>query len=189
MQKEGKKVRKYLTKEIEPLIKLIDERAGLTEEAICEGLGYNRGYISQLRSREKAGEGPQVSQKFFNLLNNYANGDLLQNANNKPKPKKIEDPYTELLKSNDRFFKNQYAAFNAQVMSNLSALIALGEKSVALGEKAEALMKLNLQHIGIVEAKILDADPDVVQEQIGNQIAGIPAGDETDSGDDKNDKP
>src|SRR5689334_14253678 len=52
----------------------------MTEEAICIELQRNEGYISQLRSREKAEGKPQVSPKFMQALAEY--NARLQNANN-----------------------------------------------------------------------------------------------------------
>lgn len=73
--------RKYSIKEVDSLIESIKERMPeLTEEAICAKLGRNEGYISQLRSREKATQEPQVSPKFMALLKQY--NATLQNANN-----------------------------------------------------------------------------------------------------------
>jgi hypothetical protein len=72
------KAEKYLMADVEPLIdSILKANYNLTEELICLNLGYNGGYISQLRSREKATGEPQVSQKFFNQLKNFG----LQNAN------------------------------------------------------------------------------------------------------------
>lgn len=64
-------VKKYSIKEVDVLITSINSLSGETEEAICKALGYNEGYIAQLRSREKADELPQVSPKFYNILSDY----------------------------------------------------------------------------------------------------------------------
>lgn len=78
-------VKKYSIKEVDVLITSINSLSGETEEAICKALGYNEGYISQLRSREKAEEEPQVSPKFYKTLSEY-HKRTLQNANGNPPP-------------------------------------------------------------------------------------------------------
>lgn len=72
------------------------------------------------------------------------------------------DKYIELLEGNDRFFKNEYA----QMLLSLKELIGLSKKQ-------EALLKLNLQHVGAVEALQQGMEPEVIQEQINIQIADI----------------
>jgi hypothetical protein len=64
-----KAVKKYSIKEVDSLIESIKEgNPGLTEEAIAVALKRTPGYISQLRSREKATGQPQVSPKFVENL-------------------------------------------------------------------------------------------------------------------------
>ena len=71
------KAEKVSIQEVEPLIKsILLNNDDLTEEGVCKALGYNEGYISQLRSRENKTGKPQVSQKFLNQLKSFA----LQNA-------------------------------------------------------------------------------------------------------------
>ena len=82
--------------------------------------------------------------------------------------KNPQDKYLMLLEDNDRFFKNEYA----QLLSSLNKLIDLGKKQ-------EALLKLNLQHVGAVEALQQGVDPEVVQEQINIQIAEMVSSGET----------
>lgn len=72
------------------------------------------------------------------------------------------NPYLSLLESNDHFFKNEYA----QLLISLNKLIDLGMKQ-------EALIKLNLQHMGVVEALQKGEDVDEIQAQINSQIAEI----------------
>jgi len=74
----------------------------------------------------------------------------------------IQTKYLQLLESNDKFFKSEYA----QMLLSLRELIGLSKKQ-------EALLKLNLQHVGAVEALQKGVEPDVVQEQINIQIADI----------------
>jgi len=88
---------------------------------------------------------------------------------NKPSELKQSKPhgnnngnYISLLESNDRFFKHEYA----QMLLSLRELIGLSKKQ-------EELIKLNLEHIGTVEALQKGIDPDVVHEQINNQIADM----------------
>jgi transcriptional regulator with XRE-family HTH domain len=96
-------------------------------------------------------------------------------VNNKSKGDK---DYVALLESNDKFFKHEYA----QMMLSLKELIALCRKQ-------EALIKLNLQHTGAVEALQKGVEPEVVQEQINNQIADIEPYEEMDIDADSQDKP
>lgn len=78
MKSNSDKSEKYSIVEVEPLIKsILKVYPDLTEEGICLALGYNGGYISQLRSREKTTGEPQVSQKFYNQLQSFS----LQKAN------------------------------------------------------------------------------------------------------------
>jgi len=71
-------VEKFSIEDIEPLImSIIDRYSNATEQWICTSLGYNEGYISQMRSREKKLKEPQVPLKFYNQLKNFR----LQNAN------------------------------------------------------------------------------------------------------------
>lgn len=59
-------------KEVDSLIESIKQaKPDLTEEALCIELQRNEGYISQLRSREKAEGKPQVSPKFMQALTQY----------------------------------------------------------------------------------------------------------------------
>lgn len=89
---------------------------------------------------------------------------IITNKNNEPlNTKKVKsDAYLALLESNDRFFKNEYA----QMLISLNKLIDLGMKQ-------EALIKLNLQHMGVVEALQKGADVDEIQAQINSQISEI----------------
>lgn len=82
---------------------------------------------------------------------------------NVPPPQKEKRPptnaYVTLLESNDQFFKREYA----QLLISLNKLIDLGKRS-------EALIKLNLEHIGNVEAIQKGVSPEEIHEQINNQI-------------------
>lgn len=84
------------------------------------------------------------------------------------------DKYIELLEGNDQFFKNEYA----QLLLSLNKLIDLGMKQ-------EALIKLSLQHVGVVEALQKGSDVDEVQAQINSQIAEIGPYGQKDNDDDK----
>lgn len=86
--------------------------------------------------------------------------------NNKTKGEANKD-YVSLLESNDKFFKHEYA----QMLLSLKELIGLSKKQ-------EALLKLNLQHVGAVEALQQGVEPEVIQEQINIQIADIGPSDE-----------
>lgn len=80
MQVKDRKVRKYSIKEVEPLINSLIAIYG-SEKEVCKRLGYNEGYVSQLRSREESEKTPQVSFKFYNQLK------ALQNA----RPSNVRD--------------------------------------------------------------------------------------------------
>jgi len=80
MKEKGQAVKKYSIKEVDSLIESIKERdPSLTEEAIAVALKRTPGYISQLRSREKATGKPQVSSKFVENLKLHI--ATLHNAN------------------------------------------------------------------------------------------------------------
>lgn len=85
-----------------------------------------------------------------------------------------QDKYIKLLEGNDNFFKNEYA----QMLASLKELIGLSMKQ-------EALLKLNLQHVGVVEALQKGEDVDGIQAQINNQIAEIGPYEQKDNGDGK----
>jgi len=81
VKEKPENVEKYSISDIEPLINaIIKKNAGATEQWICTTLKYNEGYISQMRSREKKHNEPQVPVKFYNQLKNFR----LQNATNDP---------------------------------------------------------------------------------------------------------
>jgi transcriptional regulator with XRE-family HTH domain len=90
----------------------------------------------------------------------------------------VDNSYVSLLESNDRFFKNEYA----QLLISLNKLIDLSKKQ-------EALLKLNLQHVGAVEALQKGVEPEVVQEQINIQIADMGPSEEMDNDADSQDRP
>lgn len=77
-------------------------------------------------------------------------------------PRSDHAAYIKLLEDNDRFFKTEYH----------SLLVSLN-KLMEIGMRSEELIKLNLEHIGNVEAMQKGVQPEVVHEQINNQIAGI----------------
>lgn len=77
-------------------------------------------------------------------------------------PRSDHAAYIKLLEENDRFFKTEYH----------SLLLSLN-KLMEIGMRSEELIKLNLEHIGNVEAMQKGVDPGDVHEQINNQIAGI----------------
>jgi uncharacterized protein YukE len=82
VKSQPEKTEKISITEVDSLIdSIIKANPELTEEIICLELEYNGGYISQLRSREKATGEPQVSTKFYNQLKAFR----LQNANYKDK--------------------------------------------------------------------------------------------------------
>ena len=76
----------------EEFIKNISDRYNLTEEEIALQVGRNKGYISQLRSRNKS-NGDEVPEKFMSLLKlhfaNYKNSEETQS--NEPFHSKLLD--------------------------------------------------------------------------------------------------
>jgi len=82
---------KISIEEIESLLKSILVKHNLTEKQLCIQLSYKKGYISQLRSREKKTGKPQISPKFYDKLRSYE----LQNANqaNPESEPNITDPH------------------------------------------------------------------------------------------------
>lgn len=94
----------------------------------------------------------------FNL-NELSEQNVLKNGNDTPRAAK-QDRYTRLLEDNDRFFKTTYS----DLMANLGKLF---DQSKNL----ESLIKLNLKHIGTVEALQQGLAPDEIQAQINNEIA------------------
>ena len=116
---------------------------------------------------------PKEYLKVQEWLNNSENGP----NNFKEQSQKIivdANAYIRLLESNDQFFKNEYA----QMLLSLNKLIDLGKKS-------EALIKLNLQHTGIIEAHQQGVSKDEIQAQINNQIAGIGPSEQKDTDEDR----
>ncbi len=70
---------------------IIEANSGQNETKIALSLGYNAGYFAQLRSREKRGNGPQVSAKLMERIKQYK--ESLQNAKTKlPKQDYELDP-------------------------------------------------------------------------------------------------
>lgn len=74
-----------------------------------------------------------------------------------------DSEFVEFLKSNDAFFKNQYTAFNVQVLANLTAL-------QTHARNLEALLKITLEHTGNVEAHQLGVQPEEIHERINRDI-------------------
>lgn len=133
--------------QVRSLIKTIKSEYRLKQADISKRLGYEENTLTQLLSK---GENLDHAYNGLNLL--------LEGLKNSTNP----NPYLRLLEDNDRFFKKEYAL----LLTSLNKLIDLGMKQ-------EALIKLNLQHTGIVEALQKGEDIDEVQAQINNQISEI----------------
>lgn len=88
--------------------------------------------------------------------------------------KQYDPDLVEFLKSNDAFFKNQYTTFNAQVLANLTALMNQ-QKNL------EALLKINLEHTGNIEAAQLGVPAEQIHDNINRDILAA-AGVEIDNG-------
>jgi transcriptional regulator with XRE-family HTH domain len=158
--------------------------------------GYSKAYVaSELKVGERTIEyylSGERKPDFDNLLKlsallGFELNELSEPKvrDNKPEPKQKSpkqisskesknDNYVSLLESNDQFFKQEYA----QMLLSLRELIGLSKRQ-------EALLKLNLQHVGAVEAFQKGVEADVVQEQINIQIAEMASFGETDNDDDK----
>lgn len=133
--------------QVKSLIKTIKSEYRLKQADISKRLGYEENTLTQLLSK---GENLDHAYNGLNLLL-----EGLKNSTN-------SNPYMKLLEDNDRFFKNEYAT-----------LLASLNKLIDLGMKQEALIKLNLQHTGVVEALQKGEDVDEIQAQINSQIAEI----------------
>lgn len=79
------------------------------------------------------------------------------------KQRTVDPEYLQLLRDNDSFFKNQYAAFNAQVLQNLAVL-------VSQQQGLEALLKLNLEHTANIEAAQLGVPAKEIHDKINSEI-------------------
>lgn len=102
------------------------------------------------------------------------NTEISGKSTNEDNPVNNQDKYLKLLEGNDHFFKTEYA----QLLLSLNKLIDLHRKQ-------EALIKLNLEHVGNVEALQKGIEPEVVHEQINNQIAELGTYEEMDNDADK----
>lgn len=141
--------------QVKKLIKTIKTEHKLTQAEISTRIGYEEKTLTQLLSK-----GDNLDHAYNGLQLLLAG---LKNSTN-------SNPYLKLLEENDRFFKNEYS----KILSSLERLIGLGMKQ-------EALIKLNLEHTGNVEALQKGVEPEVVHEQINNQIAELGASGETDN--------
>jgi len=118
--------------QIEPLLKSILKGQGLTERQLCIKLGYNRGYISQLRSREKKTGKPQISPKFHEKLKSYS----LQNAkktSSEFEPNIADDPVGN---KNEGAFSKGMDAFNALLAEKDRAIKKAEERALKAEERA-----------------------------------------------------
>lgn len=80
VKKSSELIKKYSINDVDYLIESIKQAdPGMTEERISQELGYNKGYITQMRSREDKEKKPKVSPKFYNQIKGFA--ETLQNAN------------------------------------------------------------------------------------------------------------
>ena len=103
MKRSGGSVKKYSIKAVDSLIESIKgANPDLTEEAISLAMNRTAGYISQLRSREKATGQPQVSNKFIESLKLHI--ATLQNST----PKGIEANLMAIANSLARLENGQH---------------------------------------------------------------------------------
>jgi hypothetical protein len=75
----------------------------------------------------------------------------------------INPEFAKFLLENDTWFKNQYATYNQQVLANLTALIDHYKN-------LEALVKINLEHTGIIEATLKKKPENEIHAEIGKAI-------------------
>ena len=132
--------------QIEPLLKSILKSQGLTEKQLCIELGYNRGYISQLRSREKTLGEPQISPKFHEKLKSYS----LQNAKNTTpefEPNIADDPVGN---KNEGAFSKGMDAFNALLAEKDRAIKKAEERALKAEERALKAEEFALKLIDII---------------------------------------
>lgn len=174
-----------LKEELRVIIEIIKKEAGKTQQDIALEMGYKKNYISEILSPKGV-----VTDKFLNAiklrfpeLRETKKGShrlFIWTEKNSTTPisaktdgksigtdaisgkDDIHARYLALLEDNDQWLKNQYA----QILLSLNKIIDQGYKS-------EKLLKISLQHIGNVEASVKELDEEIVQEQIGSQIAGV----------------
>jgi transcriptional regulator with XRE-family HTH domain len=147
---------------------------GISKAYVASELGVGERTIEYYMSGQRE---PDLAGliKLSNLLGFQLNelseqsvrGPNYDQKGNKQNGKNDNSGYVALLESNDKFFKHEYA----QMLLSLNKLIDLGKRS-------EALIKLNLEHTGNVEALQRGVDPEVIHEQINNQIADMGPSDE-----------
>lgn len=135
---------------------------------IVDYTGYNKATVSEyVRGIVKASEDfeREFEDKFGISLKDFKDAPsstgYISHAGGSDIPGFDHAAYIKLLEDNDRFFKTEY--------HNL--LLSLN-KLMEIGTRSEELIKLNLEHIGNVEALQKGVDPEIVHEQINNQIAG-----------------
>jgi hypothetical protein len=138
--------------------------------AITKATGFPKSNVSEYLNRKKVPSENFIIAFYDNMSHMLAKSSTDVTFKSNSTSDGIADKYIALLENNDKFFKNEYA----QMLLSLKELIGLNKKQ-------EALLKLNLQHVGAVEALQKGVEPEVVQEQINNQIADMGASEETDN--------
>lgn len=149
-------------------IKAKRKKERLSAEDLATKLGLKSTNIYKWE-RGSTPSNPEEYMKITQWLNNLESTPIHKTAEDdkvkvETKASNNPNPYLKLLEDNDRFFKTEY--------HNL--LISLN-KILEIGMRSEELIKLNLEHVGNVEAHLKEVDPDIVHEQINNQIAGMGA--------------
>lgn len=127
MQQQPPKNENYSIEQFNDLIESIKKRTGLNEEAIAARINYNKGYISQARSRG------EVSQKFIQALQTTF-AITLQNTNTP-----INEPESNY--ESRRSLENtleKMAEDKLRSTAIIERLVTLLENRFSLGEPSKA---------------------------------------------------
>lgn len=128
-----------------------DRLLSARNEDIATTLGYNRSYFSSL-----LGSTGVVTEDHINALKQYFSyvfeNQTSPKADNQPIKDDYKDKYMALLESNDLFFKSSFG----ELLGHL--------------QRIQAITKVSVEHIGIVEAKVLGKKASDTLDKIDKQI-------------------
>lgn len=123
--------------------------------------------VCNYREREDPDQPPLTEEEIKELMKIRRKGfpgtSIPRNDGSASSSVENTDELVAFLKSNDAFFKNQYSTFNAQVLANLTAL-------QHQAKYLEALVKINLEHTGNIEAHQLGVKAEKIHERINKDI-------------------
>lgn len=112
--------------EFEKLINQISARTGFNSDEIAAKLGYNKGYISQIKSRKK------IPEKFINaLMANFFPKKESFILEEEEVPYGNFDKFLDLIKSQQRLLSKQHETLHAQFETISSQQETI--KTLALG--------------------------------------------------------